>query len=1612
MSNNSKAKLAVASGSLGLGPASLKKGNSIPVDNSGPGSPTSPSRRSNVLRSPYLAKPPALQIHGQAASHLASSLTVTGASNGSTPGGGNSSVAQALQLYQPAPSRPAPTAPASPSRDQDRYRSAGHGPSALSQSSGPGTPTRQPAAAYGLSPPLGSATSCPLPAHAAPPAPAGPLAPNSTVPAVAVAAGGDADLQLLKDQVLKLQRALESLSSPSPLLDSSSGGSGVAGGPARTLSGSGLNLAAIAVPALHAALWSAGGVWGGGSNSSVGSVSSSSIGSVASSGSSGSTASASTNGSSTTTNSSSSYGGPTSSNPLAAWAATAGTGTAGLDALLQAGVPPPSQQQQQQQQQVVSAQDAALIAARAKLLELFIRKAHQLLLESAPELLLPSGMLNGTGALDGADDGAAGGAAGSGRPPLPPGAASRPASGISPSANAARSSNAAAPTASSPIPASRIMSAPPTRGGVGAALADSARPGSGTEPGGVGAGGSASASSSLSGAAGVTPTLASLPPLPADLSPAGVLVAACRRLSQLAAVVTGRDARGAATELALADARAKLESALSDNTLLRNALAELQANTARPQSRGNMRAESAARPPSAAPAAPDPSLLRTISSLTTELGAAKARADAAQKRLEASEAAREELRKHLADALAAAKRPPSTAAAVQVSLGPDPAVAADLEAQRAAAEATQAALKELRARATKLEAEAAEARALRGQREELLGCVSELKAAADAAEAERRRLAASLADAGRGAAAASEAQAEADAMRRQLEADHRKASELAKAADCAAADLRSSLDKARSRIGDLESKLSEAEAKAKAAATAAAGEVRGLKAALSEAEAAAARQADAMRRAEAALAKAQEEVKRAAGDAEALRRRLGAAEAAAAAAQKEAAAAVEAGDRNSAELGARISHLTGEVKRLGEELRAVQAEAEAARALAARWEADATALHAEKLEAAGRLNRAHLDLEAERQRLAAEVAATVKQREELLADANTVKALGTLTQAKTLRLDIGGGALAAAASAAAGGAGGSRPMTADPAAHMRLSNLVKDQQQQLADLQDALAAREQRCGELQVALTAAQQACDAADAKAAARETAAVTSRGATAEREASLARQLQELQAAFDAQTAMVTRLKTQFDELGSHCESVKAHNTELHKMAERLQRDAGVAAAEARELRQQLEVASKQLSEERSSRQRLADQVAGLAQQRDAATADAATYEAQHRGDCSRMEELQAALLLATQKLAGAERTINVQDERIALLQSRLRTLLDVCAALGPAAQQLLPDWVADMSDTASASGGATPMLTSPRASLAAASLQLPPLGAAGAGGGAALGSMVEDMISRVMADAAHRNGTGAGAPKAPPPARSSGAARATSASPSRSSQANQQQPQPGGGGGGMALLLRPSSASPVGRVQEHATSPLPTYGNRAGNGAASGWTSGFTGSGSSGPSARPQSAWVQRNGSMGHGAPSPGANGGSSALVPSSAATAAGGGAAAGAMVRRANSGNHGGGNANLYGLQLLAEADALVGAAAAAAAASSGSRPSYGALAENGSGHGSLGRPYSAAVTPSSYGGAVGGAAGGARAARPGTAVSKRTVLLLSTSSAAGGGAALEEALALDDDWQPV
>eukprot|EP00198_Chlamydomonas_reinhardtii_P011060 XP_001700397.1 predicted protein [Chlamydomonas reinhardtii] len=1039
----------------------------------------------NVLRSPYLVKPGTLQIHGQAANPLTSSLTVTGASTGTTTSVGNSSVTQALQLYQPAPSRLVANAPASPSRDShDRYRSAIHGQSALSQSSGPGTPTRQHATAH--APPLGSATSCPLPAHAAGTAPAGAPAAGGAAPAVSAVAGGESDLQLLKDQVMKLQKALESLSGPSPLIDSNAGGSGPAGGPAR------------------------------------------------------------------------------------------------LDALLQAGVPPSPQQQQQQQ--IVSAQDAMLIAARAKLLDLFIRKAHQLLLESAPELLLPISMLGGTGSGNARD-------------------------GMSPGASAARNSNAAASAAASPIPASRIMSAPPAPGGVGAAFADGARSGCGTESGG------------------------------------------------------------------------------SDNTLLRNALAELQANTARPQSRGNMRAESSARPPSAPVAAPDPSLLRTISSLTTELGAAKARADAAQKRLDASEAGREELRKHLADALAAGKRPPSTAAGVQVSLGPDPSVAADLEVQRAAAEAAQ--------------------------------------------------------------------------LQHAMTPENRKAA-----------------------------------------------------------------------------------------------------------------------------LDGNVTW--GMVKQLREELRAVQAEAEAARALAARWEADATALHAEKLEAAGRLNRSQLDLEAERQRLAAEVAATVKQREELLADANAVKALGTLTQ-------------------------------------------VKDQQQQLADLQDALAAREQRCGELQVALTAAQQACEAAEAKAEARDAAAVSSQGATAEREAVLARQLQELQVAtFDAQTAMVTRLKTQFDELGSHCESVKAHNTELHKMAERLQRDAGVAAAEVRELRQQLEAASQQLAEERTARQRLADQVGALAQQREAADADAATYEAQHRGDCSRMEELQAALLLATQKLAGAERTINVQDERIALLQSRLRTLLDICAALGPPAQQLLPDWAADLS----------------------------------------------------------------------------GAARVTSASPSRSAQANQPQQ---GGGSGMVVLLRPSSASPVGRVQEHATSPLPTYGNRAngagvsGHTAGSGWTSGFTGSGSSGPSARPQSAWVQRNGSMGHGH--------GNALVPSSAAVAGGGSAAASALMRRVNSGsNAAGGNANLYGLQLLAEADALVGAAAAAAAATGG-RPSYGSIAENESGHGPLSRPYSAAVTPSAYGGSGGWAATGARAARPGTAVSKRTVLLLSTSSASGG-AALEEALALDDDWQPV
>ncbi len=59
-------------------------------------------------------------------------------------------------------------------------------------------------------------------------------------------------------------------------------------------------------------------------------------------------------------------------------------------------------------------------------------------------------------------------------------------------------------------------------------------------------------------------------------------------------------------------------------------------------------------------------------------------------------------------------------------------------------------------------------------------------------------------------------------------------------------------------------------------------------------------------------------------------------------------------------------------------------------------------------QAASRLNRAQLDLDAERQRLAAEVAATIKQREELLADANAVKALGTLTQVGPWRHRAGG----------------------------------------------------------------------------------------------------------------------------------------------------------------------------------------------------------------------------------------------------------------------------------------------------------------------------------------------------------------------------------------------------------------------------------------------------------------------------------------------------------------------------------------------------------------------------------------------------------------------------
>ncbi|GLI64885.1 hypothetical protein VaNZ11_008275, partial [Volvox africanus] len=1123
-------------------PTSAQHGKRQDAVPSSPSSSSSPARQRNNPpnggRASYLIKP----LYAQNQSVVSNALVLTGHQPPTA-----SSISHAVVIYGQNGNSPK----LSSGSPGDHFRprtgtgqgSTSSGPITSSPGRPPSLPPslRQSAPSLPGGPPLAPGTATASGSSA-------PCAPTVLVtqPQPAQGSFADDELMILKEQILKLQRALESLgSAPTPA--SSGSGAGTHNASSTSSGSSNSNTS---------------------SSSSIGSMSSSSLLSLG-----GITVST------TSSNSSSAGSGSNRTSrsgegiPVAPWVVSTG----GLEAMLQQACAPlaaATASAASAQALFASAHDAAMTAARAKLLDLFVRKAHQLLLESAPELWLspsaPSGSISGTIIAATVPEAPASGRS---KPPLAPG-------GL-PEVAASQSHN------------SRIQSAPVAR----SRSSNSSIPMLPPPP-------SAQVPEAAAPVASVAPQAVGGQPPPTDLSPAGVLVAASRRLSELQAVAMGRGSRSRATEQQLANTQAKLDSALADNTLLRNMISELQSNIARPNSRSTQRPESPSlqppRPSTPSPAPPpDPALLRHISTLTFDLGLVRGRLEVTQKRLEASETAAAELRSQLQEAQTVSRKPATSAQACQTQnvTGPD-------EASAAADAAT-----ELRMRATQLETEAAEARKTQ---QTLRDKLSE-------AEADVRKLHAAAAG--------------ADDVRQKLEAERRLVSELHSQlgrSSTDAAEAAARLSEARSRVLDLEGKLRQQTA----AAAVDAGTIQDLQAKL---EAAAAREGALRRELEESAAAR----RRAESDVESLRRRLAEAEAALATARREAAAAVEKSDRKSAELAVRISTLDQEQKRLAEELRATKAELEAARELAARKERDVNVMRDEKFEACARLTSAHHELDAERRRLAEELAAAQKLRSQLLDDANAVKALGTLVQAKTLRLDFGGGSTAAAAGVGvpSGGAGGVRPGTGDPAATVRLTNLVKEQQEKLQELADKLASREDRCARLQVAFTQAE--AEAAKAGTAAAERAA----------------RLVDMQASLEVAQVEVSKLKQQLDELSRHGESVKAHNAELHKMAEKLQRDGAAAAGEVRELRAQLDAATQQLLDERAHRQRLLGEVVVLSEQRDSAASDAATLKVQRRSEYSRLEELQAALLLATQKLAGAERTITAQDERIALLLARVR-------------------------------------------------------------------------------------------------------------------------------------------------------------------------------------------------------------------------------------------------------------------------------------------------------------------------------------------------------------------
>eukprot|EP00798_Chlamydomonas_sp_ICE-L_P008000 gene7998-1227_t len=106
-------------------------------------------------------------------------------------------------------------------------------------------------------------------------------------------------------------------------------------------------------------------------------------------------------------------------------------------------------------------------------------------------------------------------------------------------------------------------------------------------------------------------------------------------------------------------------------------------------------------------------------------------------------------------------------------------------------------------------------------------------------------------------------------------------------------------------------------------------------------------------------------------------------------------------------------------------------------------------------ESSGKWEQSKIDFKKERARLDAEWAEVNAMKGALTNDAQTMKAMGALVKAKTLRFELGGSVMSVMASSesggvtSTGGGGGSRPVSAEPTAHLRLANLVKELQAQL-----------------------------------------------------------------------------------------------------------------------------------------------------------------------------------------------------------------------------------------------------------------------------------------------------------------------------------------------------------------------------------------------------------------------------------------------------------------------------------------------------------------------------------------------------------------------------------